>query len=553
MKKYRVLSILLLLMLLIVVMSSDLITPRKSVRGKSMSMPLADDPTVEQALAEDLALADSRVQEYIRGDRSEVFGVRTVGDHYSTASAACAANDCRQVEIYNFDENAAVTAIVNVDQAEVLDVFYQPGAHPGINKRLADLATSIALNHPDVIDALGFRPTEVSMAPVDGGLVDSACVDHLCVAPTFELGDRNLWAIVDLTEEKLLHVAWTDLAPNMPNGSVHYTAPEGCPVPGQVTQMGWSVQYEVTGTDGLRVYNAAFNGVPALTSVKLAEWHAAYANNSWGFEDYTGCGGGGGGFPISPYGDTQVLDLHDGANNVIGFEVVQDFRMGNWGYNCNYRYEQHIQFYEDGRFRVVAGAFGRDCGSGTAIYRPLVRIDIAANGDANDTLATWGGSDWITQGTEFWEQQGAPYTAEGYRWRVTDQSGSGYYIEPGQGQFGDGGMGDNAYFYVVAHHPEEGDTDLPIIGDCCATGGDYQQGPHQYLTGESIVDTNIVIWYVPQSQANSTTGNEYCWTISGEPNPETYPCFAGPMFVPTELEPSAPTASFVHNGPIAVG
>jgi uncharacterized membrane protein len=25
-----------------------------------------------------------------------------------------------------------------------------------------------------------------------------------------------------------------------------------------------------------------------------------------------------------------------------------------------------------------------------------------------------------------------------------------------------------------------------------------------------------------------------CWTVSGEPNPETYPCFSGPMFVPVQ-------------------
>lgn len=553
MKNYRVLSILTLLMLLIVLMSTDWFIPRKTVRGKSTGLPLVNDPTSAQLLAQDLALSDVRVQQYTAGYRTEIFGTRAVGDQYPATSTACANADCRQVEIYNFDQNAAILAIVDVDNRTVLDVLYQPGAHPGINKRLADLATAIALNHPDVRDALGFRPTEVSMAPVDGGLADSACIDHFCVAPTFEVGDRNLWAIVDLTDETLLRVAWTDLAPNMPNGSIHFTAPASCPTPGQVKRLSWDVQYEVTGTDGFRVYNVTYNGMPVLTSVKLAEWHAAYAGNSWGFEDYTGCGGGGGGFPISPFGDTQVLDLVDETNTVIGFEVVQDFRMSNWGYNCNYRYEQHMQFYEDGRFRVVAGAYGRDCGSGSAIYRPLVRIDIAVNGADNDSLAAWSGSDWITQTTEFWELQNIPYTAEGYRWRVTDQTGAGYYIEPGRGQFNDGGQGDTAYFYVVAHHPNEGDTDLPIIGDCCATGGDYRQGPHLFLNNEGIENTDIVLWYVPQSQANSAPDHEYCWTVSGEPNPETYPCFAGPMFVPVTQTQFAPVASFMRDNPVRIG
>ncbi len=551
MKNFRTLSILLLLMLLIIVMSSDLVSPLKSVRGKMAGVPLATERTPAQTLAANLALRDERVLSYTAGDRTELFGVREVGQHYPASSAVCASAPCQQVEIYNFDENAAIIAIVNPNSGEVLDVFYQPEAHPGINQRLADLATRIALNHPTVIDALGFQPTAVSMAPVDGGLLDSACLTHLCVAPTFEVGDRNLWVIIDLTEEKLLKVAWTDLQPNEPHGSVPFSGND-CPTPGSYTQDGWEIHYEVTGTDGLRVYDVSYNGVSVLRSVKLAEWHAMYSS-TFGFEDYTGCGGGGGGFPIYPYGDTQIIFLQDEADASTGFEVRQDFRMSNWGYNCNYRYEQRVQFFADGRFRIMAGAYGRDCGGGTAMYRPLIRIDLALDGDDNDLLASWDGSQWVTQNSEFWELQGAPYTAEGYRWRIADQTGFGYYMAPNQGSGTVTDPGDNAYFYAVQHHPAEGDADLPIIGDCCATGGDYRQGPHLYLNGESIVDENLVLWYVPQMQASGAVGEAYCWTVSGEPNPESYPCFGGPTFHPINLGEAAPLAYFSTNSPAIVG
>jgi hypothetical protein len=129
--------------------------------------------------------------------------------------------------------------------------------------------------------------------------------------------------------------------------------------------------------------------------MKLIEWHAHYPGN-WGYRDYTGCGGSGGGFPIYPYGNTQVRDLPN------GFAVVQDFRMSNWGASCNYRYEQHFQFYNDGRFRVVTVAYGQGCGdnqASEATYRPVVRIDIAVNGDASDTLSVWNGSGWTDQNT----------------------------------------------------------------------------------------------------------------------------------------------------------
>ena len=206
-----------------------------------------------------------------------------------------------------------------------------------------------------------------------------------------------------------------------------------------------------------------------------------------GYRDYTGCGGGGGGFPIYPYGVTQVRDLLDQANAIIGFAVVQDFRMSNWGASCNYRYEQHFQFFNDGRFRVVTVSYGQGCGNNQdqeATYRPLVRIDIAVKGDSNDTLALWDGAQWVDQTTEGWWLQSAPYTPEGYRYRVMDQSGSGYYIEPARGQYNDGGTGDNAWLYVTQHKVAEGDADMPAIGQCCT--GTYVQGPEQFINGEAV-------------------------------------------------------------------
>jgi PKD repeat protein len=66
------------------------------------------------------------------------------------------------------------------------------------------------------------------------------------------------------------------------------------------------------------------------------------------------------------------------------------------------------------------------------------------------------------------------------------------------------------------------------------------------LNGEDIQAGNLVIWYVPQAQTDGTAPDYYCWTVQGEPNPETYPCFAGPMFVPFSI---APTAAFTYSEP----
>lgn len=524
---FRIPALVVASLLVTAVFFSFLLAPAQTARGKSAARPLAQTATPVQQGAQEAALADSRVAAATSGRRTEVFGVREMLGQLTAESQACATAVCFQVEIYNFDDNAALLAIVNTDTGEVLDVLHQPGVQPGINKRLADRAIEIATHDPQVIAALGYRPQHVEVAPVPAGMPGTVCDEgHLCAAPTFSLGDRLLWAIVDLTTEQLVDIAWTEIVPEIPNNSVPFI-PQGCPAPGTVNRAGWQLSYQTTGTDGLRVHTVSYDGVPVINNVKLVEWHAAYTSS--GFVDSTGCGGGGGGFPIYPYGDTEVLDLHDELNNVIGFEVVQDFRMSNWGGNCNYRYDQRVQFFNDGRFRVVSGAYGKGCGT-NATYRPVVRMDIAVNGSEDNSFATWNGETWIANDVEFWQLQDGPYTPEGYKWAVSHAAGLGYFMEPGQGQFGDNGRGDFAYLYVTQHKPSEGDTDLGVIGSCC--NSDHQQGPHNYVNGESIADQNIVIWYVPQMVTEVTPGSYYCWTISGEPNPETYPCYAGPMFVP---------------------
>lgn len=523
----RTLILAILLFFSLVFATSLLFNPVAEVRGKSPAVPLAETANAQQMLAQDLALSDARVMQHTSGRRTEVFGVRDVLGQFTLASSACKTAVCYQVEIYNFDDNAAVLAIVNTDSGEVLDVLHQPGVQPGINKRLADRAIKIAATAPEVIAALGFRPQRVEVAPVPAGMPGTVCDQgHLCAAPTFSLGDRLLWAVVDLTSESLVDIAWTEIRPDQPNNSTP-AIPEGCTTPGTVNRDGWSLGYHTTGTDGLRVHTVSFNDVPVANNIKLVEWHADYGSS--GYVDSTGCGGGGGGFPIYAYGDTQVLDLLDTQGSVIGFEVVQDFRMGNWGNSCNYRYDQHMQFFSDGRFRVVSGAYGKGCGNNST-YRPVVRIDIGVNGSENDSFATWDGDQWQTHSVEFWQLQDGPYTPEGYKWQVSDVTGMGYYLEPGKGQFDDGGRGDFAYIYVTQHKAAEGDTDMGVIGSCC--NDDHQQGPHNYVNGESILNQNIVIWYVPQMVTDVTPGDMYCWTVTGEPNPETYPCFAGPMFVP---------------------
>jgi PKD repeat protein len=520
--------------------------PVQSVVGKGSAVPLNNVYNPQRQLAQELALADARVLHHTSGSRAEVFGMREMRGQFTPDSRACETAVCYQVEIYNFDRNATITAIVDVEAAQVRDVLYLENAQPGINRRLSDLAIELAGTDPRVIEALGYRPHQADVAPVMAGMLGTSCDGrHLCVGLVYHQPDGLVWAIVDLTQEEVVGVTRNEMPPESPQTAPPFM-PAGCPSPGTVERDGWSLSYQITNWDGLRVHTVSYNGIPVANNIKLVEWHIAYSSDT-GFVDITGCNGGGGGFQIHPYGETEVLDLLDEDNNVIGFEVVQDFRMSNWGQSCNYRYDQHIQFFEDGRFRVVSGAYGKGCNT-IGVYRPLVRIDIAVNGSGNNSFATWDGSAWQTDQEEFWQLQDDPYTAEGYRWLVYNTDGTAYYIEPGQGQFEGSPEPDNAYIYVTRHKPEEGDTDLPVIGTCC--NSDHQQGPHNFVDGEPVENQNIVIWYVPQMPKNGASPPYSCWTVAGEPNPETYPCFSGPMFGPAE---AFVRSSFAHDEPVELG
>ncbi len=514
--------------------------PALPARGKNAPAPAATAYTPDQISAARLALADARVEGMLGQQRAEVLAVLPAGAQLTPASLACALSQCDLVEIYDFDSDTTLSVVVDLRAALVRDVLAQPHVHPRPNQRLTDLAIDIARRSAEFTHELGRVPRADELAPMLSGVPGSACVrGHLCLALTAPQGQSLVWAVVDVTEAKLVAVLRTPTpasAGNRPSLAPAAPGSSGCPGSGSVTRNGWSVSYETTPSDSFRVYNANYRGLPVLTSAKIVEWHVNYGGT--GFVDEPGC------FSyIAPHGETVVSDLMDGPH-VIGFELVQDFRMSDWGALCNYRYEQHDQFYADGRFRIAGKSFGQGCAS-NGIYRPVMRLDLGlaeANGDSFDV---WHGGGWENQAVEGWWAQSGPYGPQGAEWRLTDQGGQAYLIVPGQGQFGDGGRGDFAYLYATQYDAAEGDTDLGAIGFCCSDN--EQQGPEQFVNGESIQRQDLVLWYVAQLQTEVADGKNYCWTVSGDPTPETYPCTAGPMFVPVPL-----AASFVDDAPAPV-
>ncbi|GAB4192618.1 MAG: hypothetical protein OHK0022_06900 [Roseiflexaceae bacterium] len=488
--------------------------------------------------AQELALAAPNVQAAFRAQdgsplRNEVFQSRpaSVGD--IPAGVSC--GSCYRVEIYHYATNSVTTALVDLAGGRVVDVQNTPNSQPEVPKELADLAVQIAITAPEVREALGVAPeaAEALMPQMKTALNQTRCerAQHLCVAPTFRQNDRMLWAVVDLTDLRLVGVQWTELgasgqsvtAKTIENSAI---STEYCERDTKLERNGWSLRYRLTGSDGLEVRDATFNGRPVFQSLKLVDWHVSYSGEQqFGYSDATGC-------PlfsaaaVPSYEPPDVEDItRDGQ--VVGFALIQDFRHPAWPQPCNYFYSQRTEFFADGNVRPLAVSLGRGCGT-EGTYRPVFRIAMAGEGWG---AALWDGSGWAPLAQEaLRSQRDATLAPDGGWLRLSNSDGRGFVLAPGRGGTPEE-RGDQAYLYVTQTKTAEGDTDLPTIGSCC--NADERQGPEVFVNNEPLAGAPLTVWYVAQLFNEATSGSEYCWADTvveqGVYVPRAWACQGGPF------------------------
>ncbi len=548
-----------------VVSESALVIERRktvsaALQTRSPILSLKTKLDERQKTAQEIALTDQRVASIARAQpgnkplQVEVFGIYPMRESdLIPATAACKGQPCYRVEIYSFAANATFLAFVDITKKTVVNIIELRNTQPDIPEHLIALANDIANNALEVERALGGKPKPGSalMSSTKTALNRSRCERsrHLCVAPTYVKGERALWAIVDLTDLRLVGTRWTDVGrtagPTARANAVsevrlqnEVITEDFCDKETLLERDGWAFKYILTSSDGLRVAGVKYKGLEQFDSVKLVDWHVSYSRkDGFGYSDAVGCPFFSQAAVIAAEPPRVEDIVVDGKK--IGFALVQNFWSEGWPTPCNYYYAQRYEFYNDGRFRPAVASVGRGCGN-DGIYRPVTRI--ALSNKIN--VAEWSGKDWNAWKQERWDlvDEKAAFTKEGYRYRLISQSSSsekvGFYLEPSRGQFNDGGRGDKPYVYVTKRHTDrdEGDSDLPTLGPCCNTN--YEQGPEKYIdkTPESIVDSKLVLWYVPELKNDDKSGKEYCWANSiienGLIKTKTFPCYSGPMFVP---------------------
>ena len=486
--------------------------------------------------------------------RNEIMNVREALPSDIPKNVHCPIGDCYRVSMYNYFFNSTVIALVDVKREKVVHVKRITDGQAELNKRLTDIAINIAINSPEVIEALGINPDEkeATMANVKTAMNGTKCErsKHLCVAPTFlnHVNKRALWAIVDLTDWKLVGVAWTELGDFGPMPKItemeiqnEFVMEHFCEQNNDTTFGDWKVNYRLTSSDGLEVFDVKYKDKTVIRTSKIVDWHVSYLyKEGVGYSDATGC-------PmfsssaVVAFNGPYVEDIKDKSGKHTGYALVQDFRSPIWPAPCNYRYQSRFEFYDDGRFRITGVNHGRGCNT-SGVYKPVFRMDIVAgdNEEGPEVLSSWNGKKWEPWDKEKWvDQKDAKYTKQNYWLKLTTPDGKqGYYIEPGTGQWPHN-RGDSAFVYVSVWHKDidEGETDMITMGTCCSY--DYRQGPEKFLEPpEDLKGHHLVLWYVPRMHNDNTPGKEYCWATTvvenGKMKIKTWPGIVGPMFIPLQ-------------------
>ena len=529
---------------------SPLIEQRKAkvnfyVKAQLPIIPL-ENLNPDEKLVQELCFKNPNFTKYTKNSKgqnyiNEIFGIYPVRPGDVNPKLLTDSAKLYRIEMFNFVLNVSTIAIVDINTKKFVFLNHYESAQPDIPISLKELAIEIAAKNKEVIEELGYQPTikDALMPNTKTSLNKTRCErsQHLCVAPTFIKNDKALWAIVDLTSLKIAGIRWTNVGVTGPSLVTERNVQDDkitacyCEQLNNLKKDNWEVNYHLTTSDGLEIVDVKFNNLPVIKSVKLVDWHVSYSStDGFGYSDAIGC-------PFfsqaAVYANQPptVSDLKVN-NETVGFVIDQQYFNPGWPMPCNYNYVQRYEFYKDGKFRVTTASIGRGCGN-DGTYRPVFRIALQnAQG-----FEEWNGQDWKKWDTENWTLQNdtTTLTKEKYLYKI-NTSGGGYFVEPNVGQFNDKSRGDNAFSYVTTYKTEEGENNLITIGPCCNT--DYKQGPEKFIepNPESLLNKELVFWYVPKMRNDDRKGYEYCWAESvlknGVYESEIFPCFVGPMFVP---------------------
>ncbi len=224
----------------------------------------------------------------------------------------------------------------------------------------------------------------------------------------------------------------------------------------------WRVCYEATPSDGLRIVNVTFRDRQVLGSATIPQVDVQYA----GFTLLDELGS----LAVPAVGGTEAGALQD------GFELRQLYMMSAWPRCGTYRYMQSWRFHDDGRLEPRLEISGPGI-EGAHTYNVYWRLDLDIDGPGDDSFQNWA-TGWSEPEAEGLFAAGFPLSPDGFKWRSVDGPRQ-YAVAPRPE--------DGAVLWALSFEAGQGDFNLPAFR--------VPNFPSQWVNGEGIQDTNVVLWY----------------------------------------------------------
>lgn len=268
---------------------------------------------------------------------------------------------------------------------------------------------------------------------------------------------------------------------------------------GSVTWNGWSFAYAVSGkNDGLSLKGVKYNGVLLINKISLPVMRVFYNDNACGpYADRLG-----GILSPIPWAENATV-----ARREFTLNGRQWYEIGIRDQIGNYDIYQVYYLSNDGIIDAHIYSKGLQCVVDHVHY-PNWRIDFDIKDSGNDLIQLKAGTEYITKLTEF---NSPASEAVDHGWRVRD-SVIGTFIDVLPG-FTDFTIPDQS------NQPVTGYANHTVFGrlfksaeDTGWTYGPNTQVPHN--EGESIYDTDIVLWYEGYLPHSALEGSDL-WHSTG--------------------------------------
>jgi hypothetical protein len=228
----------------------------------------------------------------------------------------------------------------------------------------------------------------------------------------------------------------------------------------------WDVRYYWSKSSGLRLGVCDFMGTRVLHSASVPFVYVTYQGNLSGpFTDEL----------QSTSTDVEVREIMRGFDLVVTYDH----------YGADYQYDHVWRFHDDGQFgsTIVIHGPGEEI-DGRHSYHIPFRFDLDLSGKAGDSFQVRDAEGWTDV-----EHEGrhVPVAPPAWDWRVIDKETSKAALVRARRQ-------DDAELWALAYKPREswGSWGGALPG----VPGSPGSVPAVYEDGQSIQDTNLVLWYI---------------------------------------------------------